>query len=499
MKFTIPPDELAYYMYSFHYRKGVNDNEWRQRFFNEHSKELAKFTDILTNHPIAPPLDAFGECFDIYPNGLPPTEQLEQFLNEWAANSSTAATTPEQSYKIPLPTLPTDEDARKVRNDGDPSTIGTTGTPLPEMPTFESTLWEEIKDWIFDVSKDYPAPFCLLEYNGTGFSRLRNIQAISGQKKHGKTFLVTILMAAILSIENKLLPGLRVPQRTLEHLGHNPTVLYCDTEMDEADRALVQRRVHYLCGWDFRIPNQRFNILSLTLCPREKRWDIIKKAIEYFKPDAVFIDGLRDLVTSINNEDMAVQITDEMMRVAAANKCCIWNALHENPNPGKKDDIDGKMRGWLGTELANKGSDTLVSVKDKDKNTLAVTFKVKQTDARGKDIEPFTFSINGELAGKIGIPQIIESTTTTATKATHTPEEVQKWLEAGKHEIEWPTYLTEIKAIFKKHGNVTNSNEQTECCTMAKNRRFILKQDKSEFETGQKSPKYRLNPELFPE
>jgi len=136
MKFTIPPDELAFYMYSFHYRKGVNDNEWRQRFFNEHSKELAKFTDILTNHPIAPPLDAFGECFDIYPNGLPPTEQLEQFLNEWAANSSTAATTPEPIIPLaPLPELPhntnmiplpTDEDARLAQSSGDTSTIQTT-------------------------------------------------------------------------------------------------------------------------------------------------------------------------------------------------------------------------------------------------------------------------------------------------------------------------------------------------------------------------------------
>lgn len=150
MKFTIPPDELAFYMYSFHYRKGVNDNEWRQRFFNEHSKELAKFTDILTNHPIAPPLDAFGECFDIYPNGLPPTEQLEQFLNEWAANSSTEATTPEQSYKIPLPTLPTDEDARLAQNNGDTSTIQTT-----ELSNF--FICKSANQWIQEA-KQRPNP-----------------------------------------------------------------------------------------------------------------------------------------------------------------------------------------------------------------------------------------------------------------------------------------------------------------------------------------------------
>lgn len=369
--------------------------------------------------------------------------------------------------------------------------------PLPELPTEEeqqqdkaNELFAEISPWLFDVTKDYPAPYCLLEYKGTGFSRLRNIQNITGQKKHGKTFVITILMAAILSKKNTLFPDLRVPQRTLEHLGHDPKVLYCDTEMEEADRALVQRRVHFICDWDFRTPNPNFNILSLTLCPREKRWDLIKKTIEYFKPDAVFIDGIRDLVTSINNEDTAVELTEEMMRVAAANKCCIWNALHENPIPNKRDS-DGKMRGWLGTELGNKCSDTLVSTKEKDSNTLEVNFTVKQTDARGKDIEDFSFVVDGELAGKMGIPRIIEKPTTSSVKQ-HDIDDIKKWLNAGRNDIEWPASKTAIKGILKTHGNVTNSNEQTADIQAAINRRLLVEADNG------RNPKFKLNDYDFP-
>jgi len=128
MTFTMTPDELAFYMYSYYYRRGVKDSEWRQRFFNEHSKELANFADILTNHPIVPPLEAFGESFGLWPNGLPPTAQLEGFLNEWAANNGTAAATPEpatadtstpERYMMPLPT---DEDTRKAQSNGDTAT-----------------------------------------------------------------------------------------------------------------------------------------------------------------------------------------------------------------------------------------------------------------------------------------------------------------------------------------------------------------------------------------
>ena len=143
MKFNMTFNELAFYMYSYHYRKGVKDNEWRQRFFDEHSKELANFVDILTNHPIVPPLEAFGESFGIWPKGLPPTEHLERFLNEWAANSSTAATKPEQSNKIPLPTLPTDEDARRYDAEREArlaQSYGDTSTPsnLPQLATMEA-------------------------------------------------------------------------------------------------------------------------------------------------------------------------------------------------------------------------------------------------------------------------------------------------------------------------------------------------------------------------
>ena len=71
-------------------------------------------------------------------------------------------------------------------------------------------------------------------------------------------------MAAVLGVNstrvNTYLPGLRVPQRTLERLGHLPKVLYVDTEMEKLElsegseaRALVVRlangfAVRAFCG-----------------------------------------------------------------------------------------------------------------------------------------------------------------------------------------------------------------------------------------------------------
>ena len=94
----------------------------------------------------------------------------------------------------------------------------------------------QLRPYWLDPREDYPEPYYMLEYNGVPFSTIGGIQAISGQKKNGKSFVLTQLMAAILGNGNErtqqYLPGLTVPQRTIEYLGHEPRVLYVDTEME---------------------------------------------------------------------------------------------------------------------------------------------------------------------------------------------------------------------------------------------------------------------------
>ena len=276
----------------------------------------------------------------------------------------------------------------------------------------------KIQPFLLDPKREYPEPFYMLEFNGVPFSTIGGIQAMSGQKKNGKSFVFTMLAAAILKGDPErsrvpsYLPGLVVPQRTIEYLGHEPRVLYVDTEMEMLNSAKVLRRVHWLCGWDMKVPNDRFNVLWVKKVPNDdnvppykKRFEIIKSAIDALEPDIVFIDGLRDLLLSINDEETATSILDYLSNTAEERRMCIWNALHQNPK-SNSDGEDTKMRGWTGTELGNKVSDTLVSVKNK--NTIGVTFTVKQVDARGKDMEDWKFKITDD-AGNLGIPRIISN------------------------------------------------------------------------------------------
>ena len=68
--------------------------------------------------------------------------------------------------------------------------------PLPDDEVTILQRRQEIEPYLLDATQNYPEPYYLLEYNGVPFSTLGGIQALSGQKKNGKTFLLAQLMAA---------------------------------------------------------------------------------------------------------------------------------------------------------------------------------------------------------------------------------------------------------------------------------------------------------------
>lgn len=344
---------------------------------------------------------------------------------------------------------------------------------LPETRTPEEIRWDTLRPYLLDPREDYPEPYTILEYNGVPFSKVGGLAAITGQKKNGKSFVLTQLMAAILGNgcdkTQRYLPGLTVPERTIEYLGHEPKVLYVDTEMEKLSSAKVLRRVHWLCDWDMKYPNDRFAVLWLKNMPKDtekkvyrQRYEMIRLAIDAIQPDVVFVDGLRDLLASINDEETATAILDDFGSIAEERRMSIWLALHQNPSRKNEDD-EGKMRGWAGTELGNKVSDTLVSIKSKTSN--GVTFTVKQVDARDKDMDDWQFEVT-EDAGNLGVPRIFNKGTNLSSKSKEQVQcddqkMIREWIEQAKEQYEWPMDRQTIKkSVFADIGCQKNKDKQ---------------------------------------
>jgi hypothetical protein len=132
------------------------------------------------------------------------------------------------------------------------------------------------------------------------------------------------------------------------------------------------------------------------------------------------------------------------------------------------------MRGWAGTELGNKVSDTLVSIKTK--TASGVTFTVKQQDARDKDIDDWKFEVTDD-AGKLGIPKIISNggTTRATTIEADSEDDIREWIHKAAQQYQWPMSRKAVKqTVFGEIGGVKNDGRQQVDLMVAINTRMLI-------------------------
>ena len=204
------------------------------------------------------------------------------------------------------------------------------------------------------------------------FSR-GNISCSTGQAKSRKTFGLTMLTSSMLQY-GKTYDKFFCPIDNLK-------VVYIFTEESKPDAINAGKRIQKIKGIDTQPINFRFFWLR-KLGPAQ-RVELMKQIIEEIKPDFVAIDGIRDMVTDINNADQATEITSLLLKITDEMNNHIHCVIHQNPGVEK-------MRGHLGTELMNK-SETILSIsKDVDNKNVSI---IKPQEIRGKEFSEFCFEV----------------------------------------------------------------------------------------------------------
>ena len=251
------------------------------------------------------------------------------------------------------------------------------------------------EEYILDLSKDYPPIDFLLEHKGIGCIPRGDIQGVAGKQKAGKTFALTVIVTALLKGEYMEFKATR----------NDLKILYIDTEQATANVVKKIKTIHSLSGWSEKDNNERLQVLCLRQYSYIERQNIVFEKIEAFGPDAVVIDGLRDLCEDFNNIGESAALVGKLMQISSQYNTALINVLHEN-----KSRTDTNMKGHLGTELANKVSETYkVSSKKDDKNSPVIT--VEQEYCRNRPIDKWSFTINSD-----GIPVMVDVEDINATR-----------------------------------------------------------------------------------
>lgn len=224
-----------------------------------------------------------------------------------------------------------------------------------------------------------PMEFLMRLFGEPCFPR-RELVAITGRAKSGKTFVMSIIM--LMCIIDRILQFERDGKEPLK-------VLWFDTEQSKQSTLdIIQNRIvemyHRKAGPDIPFPNSCLRAFNVRFDNCEMRRKGFQELVPFIKPDLVILDGIRDLVPDINDGAEAQRIMEEMLALAQANDCCIIAVLHQNKSGESRD-----PRGWLGTELLNKAFDVFATEKLKVQNgqDTHFVFKLEQLYTRKYDIE----------------------------------------------------------------------------------------------------------------
>lgn len=258
------------------------------------------------------------------------------------------------------------------------------------MEGTERTFDRLQKQRILPSSEIPPHEFLFTWHDIPCFAR-GELVAVTGKAKSGKTYLNSILMAAggtpqspktknevnrapvaenhQSPIESERFLGLtRIQEKPL-------TILWIDTEQSEdSTHEILRDRIGAMIGEE---PSpERFYVFNLRQVSLKDRELMVETAIYCYQPDLVIFDGIRDIVSDINDYAEAQRVIGILLSIASDKHNCIVCVLHQN-----KAIEDKTLRGALGTELQNKSFETYECSKDDDR-----VFTIRQAATRKYDI-----------------------------------------------------------------------------------------------------------------
>lgn len=260
---------------------------------------------------------------------------------------------------------------------------------------------------------------------------LGNFSLVIGKAKSKKSFFINIAISAVTG-KDLLLGQFR------GCLAHDKrTVLYFDTEQGKYHVQLALKRI---CAQINLIEPENLKVYGLRPYEPLERLKMIEYAITHTENlGFVVIDGIKDLVTSINDEEQATMIASKLLKWTDEREIHILTVLHQNKS-------DNNARGHIGTELINKAETVLSVTKNENDNAISV---VEPQQCRNKEPEPFAFEINNE-----GIPILV--------KDFH-------WKKEGRTsktnilEIEKDDKIKVLLSVFEKEKEIKYSDLYKEC------------------------------------
>ena len=218
---------------------------------------------------------------------------------------------------------------------------------------------------------------CEVKLVRSNVATLGNFSLIIGKAKSKKSFFINLIVANVLkgtANESEFIRG----QLPID----KQKVVYFDTEQGKSH---VQKAVRRICTQLNDVNPENLTVFCLRKFKPSERLEMIETYL-YANEDIGFvvIDGIKDLVTSINDEEQACMVTSKLLKWTEERQIHIVTVLHQNKG-------DNNARGHLGTELVNKAETVLSVTKSTENKDVSI---VDAEYCRDAEPEPFAISVD---------------------------------------------------------------------------------------------------------
>ena len=239
------------------------------------------------------------------------------------------------------------------------------------------------------ITSDSEAPeeVFLYEFCGTPCFPRGDLTTVTGPAKSGKTYFVSMLMAAGASAKPFDDDG---GGQTVMRIREEPLkVLWYDTEQSRytTKRILVDRVGKMIDGrskmedvaqpsdisHQTSFPDERFFVFNVRNRSVQERVEYLTQAIEAYRPDICIIDGIADLLEDINSGPASLEVMQRLLAMVITYDCNITSIIHLNRSGEKQN-----LRGWIGTVMVQKSYE-LFNCNQDNKSSL---FTVELTFSR---------------------------------------------------------------------------------------------------------------------
>ena len=253
----------------------------------------------------------------------------------------------------------------------------------------------DIEKFKIDINEKIPLPEIILSICDPNGENKRmamtrqNISCVTAQAKVGKSFLIKLIVSACLkkqTFQNRLFS---------EMPNGRDKILYIDTEQSKYHVQLGLKQIRDIIGANFNSINQNIDVYQFDAVGTDNRFNYVRELIYTKKYSFVIIDGIADLSLDTNDLKLADKLVTELRIWATECDLHILNVIHLNPG-----DLSHKMKGHLGTKLADKSEIVLGVSIDKDNQNTRL---VQSLATRNRKPDPFAFEITED-----GNPMIVD-------------------------------------------------------------------------------------------